>query len=149
MIAERIIDASLDGRDELGLQSDGAVVLDDGIFDGVEWKVPRLATVVLSSTAEEVEVVLSASADSALHDHAAVAHAALNAAFAAPETALEVVRIEALSFARTSGRLQHRLDLVEHCAVDQGGVSPFVPFALIDDFAEVVAVAEEAGHFRR
>ncbi|WP_448712235.1 hypothetical protein [Microbacterium profundi] len=58
MVSERRVDHLLDGRSELRIQLNRAVVLDHGVLDKVERKVTRVASAFLPRAAEEVEVLL-------------------------------------------------------------------------------------------
>ncbi|TAM66493.1 MAG: hypothetical protein EPN48_15595 [Microbacteriaceae bacterium] len=140
MVVQGGVDGLLNGVDECRLELNGAVVLKDSVFDHFECEVSRVASPFLTGTAEEVEVVLPVSPEGALDNHATVRYTALGVALAAPQAALQIMRVDALAFTRPAGADEHVLDLHEQIPVNNRLVPPRVNLALVDELANVVTI---------
>ncbi|WTI33028.1 hypothetical protein OH817_03915 [Kocuria rhizophila] len=142
LVVQRGLDVAADGGDERGTETDGLVVLGDGVFDPVDRGVRCVAQVVLDPSAEEVSVVgVAVPAGGAHEDHAPV-DVLFEAALSAPDGALEVVVVALAAFAGVAALVHELLHLVEQILFDERFVSTGVGLALVADFSEVVAVAE-------
>ena len=117
----------------------------DGIFDVVDLGVASETGPILLAAAEEVEVLATVATDSTLNEKAAVVSVIV--ALAAPDTALEVVRVLAESFAGRGSRLEDRLDAFEEFFADQWLVSALVELAVVGDDAHVVGVTQHRLEF--
>nr|WP_246039522.1 hypothetical protein [Glycomyces buryatensis] len=119
-----------------GCEGDGGVVGGDGALDVGDGEPGQVAGAVLvAAQAEVVEVEAAGLGFGALDDQPAPAAPA-------PDEALEVVVPLAFAHARAVFLVEHGLDLVEQCGVDEGFVSAGVFGAVEGHVAEVVAVAE-------
>ena len=100
-ILEGSVHARANGLDELGLESNGAVVLQDCPFDFDLTCVAGVACAFLLAATEEVEVCFPVAPNWSLHDHAAIYDLVLAVALPAPEAALQVVVVYASRIARS------------------------------------------------
>ncbi|MFZ4893301.1 hypothetical protein ACL9RL_02500 [Plantibacter sp. Mn2098] len=69
MIPQHGVYLGVDPLDELSAQLHSAVMLDDLVLDKVERKVTRVADALLTTPAEEVEVLATKSSNRALNQH--------------------------------------------------------------------------------
>nr|WP_307220008.1 hypothetical protein [Microbacterium sp. SORGH_AS_0888] len=146
LIGKDVVNGLLDPCDELGIELNSSVVADNRVLHVVHGQVAGVALPVLSSGAEEVEVLGFVRANRALDHQAVVAATALELALTAEHAALQIALVDALPFAGLAGVLQHALDTFEELAVNERGVAAVVGLVFVRDLADVVPVAEQARH---
>ncbi|WUI92044.1 hypothetical protein OHB21_13010 [Nocardia puris] len=133
-------DLVADAGDEVAAESDRRVVRLDGVFDECDVDVGRVAGALLFVAAEEVEVFVAVSVGCSLDDHPPDGSGPLAAS--AEQGSFEVVVVDSSAFVGVGAGFEDLLDVVEEVLVDQRLVSALHLLALVDDVAEVVAVAQ-------
>ncbi|HEU5161345.1 MAG TPA: hypothetical protein VFU43_30410 [Streptosporangiaceae bacterium] len=139
VVRHGVVDGLGDAGAYVGGNRDGRVIAFDGIFDSGDRQVRQVTHVVLTSTTDEIEVLVAAFAGAGHEDEAALAATA-------PRGAFEVVVV--CPFAGVTRPVtQDFLDSVEEFLGDDGFVAALMFGAFVGDVAEVVAVAEHLPDF--
>ncbi|MDF1478766.1 hypothetical protein PYV02_06670 [Leifsonia sp. H3M29-4] len=105
-------------------------MLFDRRFDVVELGEGRVAGAILVAAAKEVPVLIAVPVDCALLDEASVG-VPLQSAVPAPEASLQVMGVDASTFAGDGSRFEDALYDVEEIRLDQRGVTSLEHFVLV------------------
>ncbi|WP_433576811.1 hypothetical protein [Nocardia brasiliensis] len=140
---QSLVEGRLHGVDELGCKGDGLVVLSNQVIDAIDVAICRVAAVGAGAGTEQVHVLVAVPGGGFLHHHPT--DEPLLATVSAEQAALEIVVVNSPPFAGHAVLVEHHLDAVERFLIDQCFMATGnLLFALIDDDAEVVAVAEDS-----
>lgn len=115
-------------------------MVEDGVFDLLDWQVRQVATLVLPLAASVVEILDALLVLPAADDEPALAAVT-------PDGAFEVVVVLTVANASETPCLKDCLDPVEDLVAHQGFVSSWILDALVRHDAQVVAVPEHEAEF--